>query len=148
MGWRTWKRYQFEVRDKVRHKPHLRPIFEHVLDIPRRVFEYHPDLFIVFNKEAGGWEVHSLQQEDDTFVMNVRFKHLDARLLRDIRRNDVRVHGKAILERIRKSKEDWERRRERDWKNWKEAVVKETRTAFAKAAWEGSSVISGPGSKG
>lgn len=141
--------YRSEVLDAVRDRPHLRPVFHHVLDIPRRLYEYHPDLFLVFNRLEGSYEVHSLGQRDDTFAMTVRYRHLDERLLRDVRRNDVRAHGRKILQRIRQSQENWRRRRERNWHNWVEDVAKETRTIFARASWEGSRVVSGrPGKVG
>lgn len=132
-----WTRYVQDVRDAVHAEPWLEPVFYHVLDIPRRLWEHERDLFLVWNRRAGRYEVHALGYPPGrTFQMIVRFRHLDARLLRDVQLADVRRHGRAIVREVFARMERAERRRERARRNMTEAIAKEIRPALARIAWE------------
>lgn len=123
-----------EVRHLLRDKPRLTPIFQSTLNIPERLHETNPRLFICYNNVDQRFEVHSLDQEI-SFCAQLPYKALDARTLRWIWNNDIRVHGKEIMRRLEKNEEDREKSKERDFKNWVESVGKETRTLFAKDSW-------------
>lgn len=126
--------YEKAIEEKVRYRPRLIPILSHTLNIPERLYDYHPRLFICFNRVEQKYEVHSLDQED-SYSATLPYKDLDARTLRWIYNNDIRVHGKDIFRRIEKSEEQREKSKEREFKNWVEDVASETRSLFAKDAW-------------
>jgi hypothetical protein len=123
-----------EVREKVRHKPRLTPLFTSTHCIPERLYEYNPRLFICFNNVENSYEIHSLDQEF-SFSAKLPYPTLDARTIRYIWTNDIRVHGKAIFQRIEDGEERHRKQKEREYKNWVEAVGKETQSLFAKDAW-------------
>ena len=135
----TWAAHVTAVRESVRERPWLRPLFHHVLDIPRRLYLHDPRLFLVFNKcslTPVPWEVHSLGQSDDTYAMTVRFMRLDERLLRDVRRHDVRARGRAILDEMRAAREQAEAKQAKDRRDTIKDLAKETRTLFARNYWD------------
>jgi hypothetical protein len=123
------------ILDAVRHRPRLSPIFGSTHNIPERVAEYNPDLFLCHNVVTDRIEVHSLANSGDTFCANLPYKSLDARTIRWIWENDIRVHGKNIFKRIEASEQAYERMKQREYKNWIEDVGKETQSLFAKDAW-------------
>lgn len=128
------ERFIYEVRRKVSDKPRLTPIFESTHCIPERLYEYNSNLFICYNNVEETFEIHALDQEN-SYCATLPYKKLDARTLRWVWRNDVRVHGDNIFRRIEKSEEDYKKRKEREFKNWVEDVASETRSLFAKDAW-------------
>lgn len=129
--------FQFErdVREKIQYRPRLIPLFDHALNIPQRLYEYDSSLFVCFNRQTQRYEVHSLNQELDSFCATLPYKDLDARTLRWIWKNDIRVHGKAIFHRIEKSEDDFKKRKDREFHNWVEDVASETQSMIAKDAW-------------
>lgn len=127
--------YREEVWKSLRGKPHLIPLFTNVYAIPERVFEYDPEFFVVYNSDREKFEIHNLSHYPNTYALTVPYKELDVRALRFLWRNDIRVHGKAIFERVEASDARAEKAKEREWKNWVEDVAKETRTAFARDSW-------------
>lgn len=124
-----------KVRRAVEHRPRLTPVLTSTLNIPDRLHEYSPDLFICHNCVSNRFEIHSLANAVDTMCGELPFKTLDARTLHWVWQNDIRVHGKAIFERLEQSEEQFKAGKDRDFKNWVEAVGKETRSMFAKDAW-------------
>lgn len=128
-------RFERQVLEKIQYRPRLIPLFDHTLNIPQRLYDYHPSLFICFNKVEQRYELHSLEQEGDSYCMALPYKDLDARTLRWIWQNDVRVHGKNIFRRIEKSEEDYKVRKDREYRNWVHDVASETKSLFAKDAW-------------
>lgn len=128
--------FETNVRRAVASRPRLTPVFGSALHIPERIYEYDPDLFLCHNCVTGRFEIHSLgQQSIDTFCAELPFKALDSRTLYWVWENDVRVHGKAIIERIDRSEADFQKSKDREFRNWVEAVGKETQSLFAKDAW-------------
>jgi hypothetical protein len=126
--------YKQEIRLKMEGQHHLHPLFSSVYNIPERLYEYNNALFVCFNSETQRYELHSLEQPV-SFAAVLPYKDLDARSLRWIWNNDIRVHGKAIFERIEKSEEQAEKQKKREFHNWAESVAKETQSLFAKDAW-------------
>lgn len=128
--------FENKVRRAIANRPRLTPIFGSTLHIPERLHEYNADLFVCHNVVSGRFELHSLSNPGiDTFCAELPFKSLDNRTLVWVWENDVRVHGKAIFERLDRSEAAWKKRKDRDFKNWVEAVGKETQSLFAKDAW-------------
>lgn len=129
--------YLFEQQalEKVQYRPRLIPLFNHTLNIPQRLYEYDPSLFICFNRQTQRYEVHSLDQEGDSYCATLPYKDLDARTLRWVWKNDIRMHGDAIFKRIEKSEEDFQKSKERERHNWIEDLASDTQSLFAKDAW-------------
>lgn len=126
--------YEHDVKEKIRGQHHLSPLFHSTLNIPERVYEYNPRLFLCFNNKDNRFELHSLDQEF-SLCGPLPYKSLDARTMRWIWKNDIRVHGKGIFRRIEQDEQRREKQQEREFKNWVEAVGKETQSEFAKDAW-------------
>jgi hypothetical protein len=127
--------FKEEIKYRLLDKPMLTPIFKHVLDVPERLFEYDPSFFIVFNNEMNRHEVHSLDNKGDTYCFAIPYKRLDARTLRKVWQDDLRVHGSTIFEELEKEEEQREKAQERKRRNEIEAFAKETKSLFAKDAW-------------
>lgn len=124
-----------EIRALLADRPHLLPVFSHVSDIPNRVKEYDPELFIVFNAKKQRYEVHSREAGETTYNATLPYKDLDERTLRYIRKNDIRVHGNAIFERIFRSEERAEKQNEKDRRKFTRDFASEFQSEFAKDAW-------------
>lgn len=124
-----------EIEHVLGNNYHLRPIYEHVLDIPGRVHEYDPMLFLVFNVKNGRYEIHSLDGGETSYNATLPYRHLDERTLRYIRKNDIKVHGMKIYERIEKSEREHEKRKEREQKQFTRDFASEFQSEFAKDAW-------------
>lgn len=126
-----------DVRYRLRHKPRLTPIFGSTHNIPERVFEYNPRMFICYNIVKGRYEIHNLDQED-TYCADLPYLSLDARTMRWIWQNDIRIHGKELFRRLDQEEENMKRAKDREFRNWVQAVGGETQSMFAKDAWLGA----------
>jgi hypothetical protein len=124
-----------EIMHRLRFKPFLHMVEQSVYDIPKRVEEYDTDMFVVFNSIKQKYELHSIQYPGDTFQTTIPFNDLDVRALRHLWENDLAVHGKDIFRRIERDEADFKRAKDRDFKNWAQAVASETKSMFAKDAW-------------
>lgn len=125
------------VRDKIKYKPRLTPMFTSHHDIPEQVYAYNPSLFLCYNNVEDRIELHSLDQEI-SFCASLPYKKLDQRTMRWMWTNDIRVHGKELMRRLDQGEADFHKAKERERKNWIEDVAKETRTMLAKDAWVGA----------
>lgn len=126
--------FEQAVKEKVRYQFHLSPLFYSTLNIPERLHEYHPRLFFTYNNRENCFELHSLDQEV-SYCAPLPYKRLDARALRWVWENDLRMHGQDIFRRIEKSEETFNKQKDREFKNWVEDVAEETQSMFAKDAW-------------
>lgn len=128
--------YRHEVLLRTENRKHLIPVFSHVFDIPRQVYEYDRSFFVVFNTQNQRYEIHSLDYPgDDTISCTVPYKDLDARTLRHIWRNDIRVHGNEIFKRLERQEEQMREEQERKRKKFTNDFAREHQSAFAKDAW-------------
>lgn len=127
--------YQQSVRRKIEDHPHLVPLFGSTHCIPERLYEYNPDLFLCFNGKTDQFEIHSLANQGDSICGVLPYRHLDARAIRYVWENDIRIHGKNIFRRIEQGEEKQKKQKDREFKNWIEDVAKETQTMMAKDAW-------------
>lgn len=128
--------YEHQVRLKIENQHHLLPLFTHSLDMPRRIRDYDSSFFVVFNTKYGKYEIHSLDYpEGNTISCTVPYDELDARALRHLWENDIRVHGKEIFRRVEVSEQRAERRKQRELEKFTRDFAKEHQSAFAKDAW-------------
>jgi hypothetical protein len=153
--------FEREVLCRIQNRPHLLPIFDHVYDIPRRLREYKPSLFVVVNAirnmeksigvktedltkvphgvvpRWGAWfEVHDLeQQEGETRVLTVRYGALDERILRDLWRSDLRVQGRALFDEVDRHNQRLIESMKKDQRNFAGALARESRLFMARASW-------------
>ena len=113
--------------------PYLVHVTDSVNDIPQRVKAYNNSLFVVWNARTEKFEIHSHENKGSTYCFEVPHKTLDARVIEQIRRTDVRNRGMKIIEEMDESNRRLEEAEERKRKNWIEDVAKETRWHFKKA---------------
>lgn len=126
--------YKQHIKRKIHNRPELIPLFSSVHRIPERLYDYDNRFFLVYNKDRSKYEIHHLDQAD-TFCLTVPYDQLDARTIRHLWRNDIRVHGNGIFKRLEQSEENMKKAQQREFQNWVEAVAKDTQSEFAKSAW-------------
>lgn len=127
---------EVEVILRWRNVHHLIPMYTNLYHIPERVYEYNSNLFVVFNKWDQKYEIHSIEHGPgmNSRQCQLEFDELDIRTLHYIWKNDLRVHGWAIFDRIEKSEEDAKKRKAKQYRSDVNAIARETRHIFAKAA--------------
>lgn len=133
------KRYKetekHEIRVLLADRPHLTPVFQSTTDIPQRVKEYDDELFVVFNNKNARFEVHTKDGGESTYNATIPYRTLDERTMRWLWRNDIRVHGMSIYDRILKSEETAKARKEKESRDHTIDFAKEFQSEFAKDAW-------------
>lgn len=85
------------IKDRLRGKPWLKPIFSNVFCIPERLRRNDPNLFVVFNSLTDKYEIHSLENKGNSFSLQVPFEELDARIEEFVKKYDLRRHGRKIF---------------------------------------------------
>lgn len=130
--------YENNVYERLQGKRHLQPVFSGgCYDITRRIREYDPALFIVWNVRKQRYEVHSLNHPGNTFACLVPNNRLDARVEEEIRRGDLRVRGKQVFREIDENNERLERSAERSRQNDLLGLAEEMHPYFRQLGWEG-----------
>lgn len=130
--------YENNVYERLQGKRHLQPVFSGgCYDITRRIREYDPALFIVWNVRKRRYEVHSLNHRGNTFACLVPNNRLDARVEEALRRGDLRVRGKQIFREIDEHNERLERSSERSRQNDLLGLAEEMHPYFRRLGWEG-----------
>jgi hypothetical protein len=131
--------FEYEVNERLqgRRNRHLQPIFSDVCDMNRRIREYDPALFLVWNSRRKKYEVHSLAHRPFTYACDVPDNCLDARLEEAIRRGDIRVRGGKVFKEIEEHNERLERSAERQRQDEMRAVAEEMHPYFRRLGWEG-----------
>jgi len=124
-----------EINFLLKDRPHLKPLFTNTYNIPERLKEYDPELFVVFNLKNERYEIHSKDGGETTYNATSPYKQLDERTLRYVKRNDIRVHGMKVFDRINESERKAEERKKKDEKNFTVDFAKEFQSAFAKDSW-------------
>lgn len=127
--------FEREVNEKIQYRPRLIPVFSHTHDIPERLYDYNPRLFLCLNRVSQKFEVHHLDQPD-SYCFSIKFDELDARVIRHVWENDIGVHGDSIFKRIEESERNFERQKEREYRNFVRDMASETQSMFAKDAWK------------
>ncbi len=127
-----------QIRDRLAGRPHLHPVYSNVYSIPERLKQYDPNIFVVWNAKRLRYEVHSLANVGDTFGLAVPFDDLDARIEEFVWRNDARRRGiQKLMKEVDEKNAELERQNERQRSNDLNAMAREMRPHFRKAAWEG-----------
>lgn len=126
-----------EINERLRGKPHLKPVYTHIYNIPERLKATDNNLFVVFNCKTQRYEIHSLANKGNTLSLNVPFRELDARCIEYANKFDLRKHGKRIFHEIEAHNEAIEKSNVRQRSNDLHAVCEEMHPAFRKLAWEG-----------
>ncbi len=121
--------FRYEVERVLDGRPHLWPVFENLYDIPRRLREVDPTLFVVRNTERGRFEVHCLEHRPDTIAWPVPWPSLDGRTVQKARENRVELQG-DLLERIDRHNAEVEETRRRDFRNQIHGISEYTRDIF------------------
>jgi hypothetical protein len=131
--------FHSKVRDVLNRQElyDLIPLYDSVYEIPQRVNCYSAELFVVLNPRTQGFEIHSLAHSGylPSLECVLPYKNLDARAVRYIQKNDIRIHGKEIFRRIERSEELKAKREERERRDTIRAIAGETQSMFAKDAW-------------
>ena len=129
---------EYEVTERLQGKHHLQPIFSGGnYDMLRRLREYDPDLFIVWNRRRKKYEVHSLNHRPFTYACDVPSNRLDARLEEVIRRGDIRVRGGKVFAEMEEHNSRLEESRQRQRKNDMFGIAEEMHPYFRRLGWEG-----------
>ena len=129
---------QAEIEDRLRGKPYLMLIETSVHDVPERVKEHDPDMFVVWNSMKKRYEIHSLANIGDTFGMHVPFECLDYRTVFAVKKSDQKIRSvKEILREMDEHNERLTAQNEKDRRNEVNAMARELRPVFKKVAWEG-----------
>lgn len=123
------------IRHILADRPLLEPIFESTLNIPERVKEYDKTVFLVRNHQTRRFEIHNTETKD-SFNATLPYKDLDARTIRYLKKNDVRIHGRKVFDDILKDEERKEKEQKRKEKNFIRDFATEFRGEFAKDAWK------------
>ena len=130
--------YENSVYERLRGKRHLQPIFSGGnYDMNRRLREYDPDLFMVWNNKKHKYEIHSLNHIGNTYACEVPNNRLDARIEQVIRAGDLRVRGKEIFREVDDWNERIERIAEKNRRDELKNVAGDLKRSFAKLAWNG-----------
>lgn len=130
--------FEHDVYERLQGKYHLQPIFSGgCYDMTRRLREYDPDLFIVWNSRRKKYEVHSLNHRPHTYACDVPDNRLDARIEEEIRRGDIRVRGGKVFREIEEHNERLEKSNDRQRRNDLLAVAEEMHPYFRRLGWEG-----------
>lgn len=130
--------FEHEVRERLQGKRHLQPIFSGGnYDMDRRLRDYDPGMFIVWNSKRQQYEVHTLSNRGNTFAVPVPDNRLDARLEEKVRRGDIRTRGMAPFREIEEHNERLERSKEQSRKNDLKGIAEEMHPYFRQAGWEG-----------
>ena len=146
------------IEGRLLGRPHLLPVWNSVFHIPQRVRDYDRNLYLTLNvvrllQKArgekpqpppagviplwGAWyEVRSLAlPAENDLVMSVRYGDLDARILTDLWRGDLRQRGGRVFSEISEHNQRLELEKRRKVHNDLEAIAHEVHRPFADAAW-------------
>ena len=117
-----------EITDRLQGRSFLLPVETSVLNIPERLEEYDPNMFICFNSKTQGYEVHSLRnREGNTYALNIPWPELDSRVLKLVSRRDQnRRPLKEIIQEIDEHNETLERQKQATRDNELSGMARET----------------------
>lgn len=103
----------------------------------RRIREYDPALFVVWNRKRGKYEIHSLNHLGNSYAVDVPGNRLDARAEEALRKGDIRIRGSVIFREIDEHNENIEKSEHRQRRNELLGIAEELHPYFRKLAWEG-----------
>jgi hypothetical protein len=129
--------YEDNVYHAIEKRKHLRPLFTNTNDIPQRIREYDPNMFVVYNTQTGFYEVHSMAHIFDTFATQIPFKVLDIRALWWLKMHSLK--DKSIYEyasEIDEKNEKLKRQKAKQARNNTIDYIADHKSMIAKAAWQ------------
>lgn len=130
--------FKHNVHERLQGKRHLQPIFSGGnYDITRRLREYDPALFVVWNSRRQKYEIHSLNHMVNTYACDVPGNRLDARVEEAIRKGDIRVRGGIVFREMDEVNERLEQTQERTRHNDLLGISEEMYPYFRQLGWEG-----------
>jgi len=125
-----------EIENRIAGKPYLRPVYTHSLNIPERLRQNDPNLFVVRNLKTNKFEVHSLANKGSSFSLSVPYKELDARTETYVRKQDLRRHGILVFQEMERKNRELEKQNKRDRRNRAEGIAQEIHKPVRRLAWE------------
>jgi len=123
------------IEDRLKGKPHLIPMYTHVYNIPERLRQNDPNLFVVYNSKTGRFEVHSLANIGNSLSLNVPFRELDARTEEFVKKYDLKRHGRKIFREIDERNEEVSRRARKQRSNDIRGLADELHKPVRRLAW-------------
>jgi hypothetical protein len=124
-----------EIHNRLQGKPFLLVLENSICDIPKRLEEIDPSLFVCFNKITQRYEVHSLANHGTTFCFSVPYSELDARTIEVFRRSNLKTRSvKEIIQEMDRENEEKEKQNEARRRSEINAWARENRSEFKKAA--------------
>jgi hypothetical protein len=130
--------FEHAVRERLQGKRHLQPVFSTGLyNVPHALRQYDKNLFVVWNRKRQRYEIHSLGHIHNTYACDVPNNRLDSRAEEAIRRGDMRIHGRRVLDEIDEHNERLERNLERRRRNDLMGISEEMYPYFRRLGWEG-----------
>jgi len=127
--------FRYDVEQKLEGKPFLSPVFSDLHDIGRRLREVDETLFIIRNHRRKRYEVHSIDSRGTSLQWVVPYPHLDCRVIRLAKKNNLLTRGDIIFKELDQANAKVVGDQDRQFANDVGAICRETRTAFAKMAW-------------
>ena len=126
-----------EINSRLSNKPWLVPMFTSVLGIPEQINDIDPEFFVARNTLTKRFEIHSLGNKDgDTVCIHLPYRELDYRAVIATRKGNLKTRGMDIFRGIDIKNEKMIAGKEKQFRNDVNAIARETKSAFAKYAWE------------
>jgi len=121
------------IQDKLNKSPYLSLVRTSTCEIPERVKEYDSSYFVVWNNLKEQFEIHSTDNIGDTFCMSVPWKELDDRVIKMLRKNDLRNRGQKIFDEIDRHNEKLEKANKKQIQDYIKDISKEMHYHVKKA---------------
>lgn len=126
-----------EKYDRIADRPHLIMYETSVCNIPERLDEYDSSFFLVYNLKESKFEVHSLDNQGNSYCFAIPYDEVDARVLSMVERNDLKKKSlNAIIREMDKKNDDLERHNERKRREYIRDAAVDMRSSFKKLAEE------------
>ena len=128
--------FEDEVYHRLRGKPHLSLILTDVHNIAGRLREVDPSFFVVWNSRRQKYEVHSSSHQGNTYGYDVANNRLDARVIEQARKSNLRTRGDEIFADIDAANARLEEQIKRQRANDIRGIAEELHPYFRRMAWE------------
>lgn len=117
-------------------KPNWELVEHDLHDISRRLREYDPTYFLLYNHRTGKTEVHNTENVGNTYCFSNPFDELDQRLIDKVEETDIqRIGAKVRMMQIEEEERLLELAKEKELKDTASNVAQETHYHF-KAAFK------------
>jgi hypothetical protein len=131
------KRILNTIYDRLREKPFLELVETSVCKVPEHLQFLDPNIFVVFNRKAHRYEIHSLANRGLTFLFAVPWKELDERTIELFQKSNLKYRSlKEIVREIDEHNYQMEKRQAARRRDDIKAWASENRSRFKKFAEE------------